>query len=513
MRQPHVLVIGSTGLLGLAIAAELRSKRIRFAEIRSHFQFDVSEPSIYQMLEQIPIRAIVNLAHNQTWTQPNFTLKHLHKFCEKHEITIFQPVREFVGLPHTIQIRVPPVWGPTLLLPNLSVPGVHVWECLRLGSTTIQGDGKYVFSGDVAAFIVDRITDFLKGVSVPAKIEAPDFPVSSLPEIGDLLEQHGCRVTGTSAIASGYSAGQFEIAWDFARRQLTEQRRPYASHVIVASNVPRIIDLFSRVLTYFDAILGLYPAAPLELVCVFCPSEDAFGKFFEVFSVPGSLRRYIRVIEVPPAYVQARRAAHNISYFPEFDMKNIGIRRARGEYVLSANSDIIPPVGFFETVTKRALSPLSYIRSKRILANYSKHADMIVYWFSMQLPKWEFQSFIDVCADRRYYDKYERDGCGDFQGDHREMWAAVHGFLESQHVFHVDTGISLEFSAFPSMIYARVLGANVHLRHAKESKQTSHFKFYDDAVKNGIRQGIMTRMTMEYARPHWGADGINFTSY
>jgi hypothetical protein len=46
----------------------------------------------------------------------------------------------------------------------------------------------------------------------------------------------------------------------------------------------------------------------------------------------------------------------------------------------------------------------------------------------------------------------------------------IHGFLESEHVFHADTGLSLEFSVFPSFLSARVIGTNVHLRHPKESK-------------------------------------------
>jgi hypothetical protein len=138
---------------------------------------------------------------------------------------------------------------------------------------------------------------------------------------------------------------------------------------------------------------------------------------------------------------------------------------------------------------------------------------MVGHWFAVQKPKWQPQGYVDMCKDRRYYDQDERDGCGDFQGAHREMWFAVHGFLESQHVFHVDTGLPLEFSAFPSLLYARVIGTNLHLRHPKESKQTSHFKFYQPNIKNLIRQGGMIYMTEEYQRPHWGGEEIDFETY
>jgi hypothetical protein len=58
-----------------------------------------------------------------------------------------------------------------------------------------------------------------------------------------------------------------------------------------------------------------------------------------------------------------------------------------------------------------------------------------------------------------------------------------------------------------------VLGANLHFQHPIESKFTSHFHFYNTSVKNWIRQGVMTHMTNEYARPHWGAEGVDFQVY
>jgi hypothetical protein len=93
------------------------------------------------------------------------------------------------------------------------------------------------------------------------------------------------------------------------------------------------------------------------------------------------------------------------------------------------------------------------------------------------------------------------------------MWYSVHGFLESEHVFHVDTGLSLDFSAFPSFLYARVIGTNIHLRHRIESKRTAHFKFYAEDIKSAIRRGMSTHMTERYARPNCGAAGVNFTRY
>jgi hypothetical protein len=257
-------------------------------------------------------------------------------------------------------------------------------------------------------------------------------------------------------------------------------------------------------------IIRSFPGIPLELVAVYCPSPSAVGRFYDVFDVPMELRPFFSVIEVPQGYIDSRKQVYNITYFPEFDLKNIGIRRARGEYILTANADCIPPIGFFHSVSKRAFSPLSYIRSRRFMIAVEPGYDLLDIWATRPHTA---QRFANVCQDNRYYDHYERDGCGDFQGVHRELWFAVHGFLESKHVFHVDAGISLDFSAVPAQMFVRVIGENLHLQHPVESKATSHFKFWDESIKIAIRQGRMTHLLKEYARPHWGAEGVEFARY
>jgi hypothetical protein len=521
-KNPHVLVIGSTGLLGLAITAELKSREFQVAQMRSHFQFDISVPTMYEMLKQINVIAVINLAHNTTWAQENFTLDRLHIFCKSRSIPILQPVKEFGNYKHTIQIKVGPVWGPSLMVINPNSPGRQIAECFRNRKTVMTSTNNYVFSADVAQFIVNILVDRLEGKVLQKQIIAPEMPVTTTAEIARFLRENGCKVSEIGQLGFRRNAKpdpnareRFAVAWEFCERQAVKRYRPYASYVVVVSNKPRLIDLHSRVLAYFTEILALYPGIPLEIVTVYCPSDDARGKFYRIFNVSKRLKPFISLYEVPASYVESRKVAHNISYFPEFDMKNVGIRRANGEYIFSTNADVVPPPGFFESVYKRAFSPLSYIRSRRlgVVPTPLRYGSLAHDWLSRQNWTAHFQQLVDVCGDRRYYDQYERDACGDFQGAHQEMWLAIHGFLESEHVFHVDTGVGLDFSAFPAQIYARLIGYNIHFEHAKESKATSHFKFYNDTIKNAIRHGVMTQMLERYRRDDWGGKGWNFVSY
>jgi hypothetical protein len=386
-QRPHVLVIGSTGLLGLAVTRELKLQGFRVAEIRSHFQFDVSEATVYTMLREVNIQAVVNLAHNRTWPQPNFTLSCLHHFCKPRNLFVLQPVRQFSDIPQTIQIKVPPVWGPTLLLPNQSLPGSMIAKCARgLPIDMPHENQDFVFSRSVAKALVGILKKQLNGTEMSSQIQIPNMAKTSLYEIIGMMRERGCKVGAASETIRSYGRQHFESVWSFAQDQLHNRPIPYASLVVAVSDAPRIVDLFSRILKVFAEIFSFYPGLSIEFVAVYCPSESAVGKFYETFEVPGQLRRFFHVIEVPPSFVESLMKYHGINYFPEFHMKNIGIRRSHGEYVLSMNADVIPPVGFFEGIVKRAFSPLSYIRSRRLMTDHSQVPNLISFWFAEQRP-------------------------------------------------------------------------------------------------------------------------------
>jgi hypothetical protein len=185
----------------------------------------------------------------------------------------------------------PSCLGPSLLLTNQSIPGRLVTECVRNVAIASEiNDRPFVFSADVAAAVVNILKTQLTGGGVPQRIHLRKLNTSSLSEIFSLLKEHGCNVSG-DGLVQHHNRSNFEVAWDFAQRQVLKRFRPYASFVIVASNKPRIVDLFSRVLKHMDQIISLYPGIPLELVVVYCPTQNALGRFYEGFDAPQSLRR------------------------------------------------------------------------------------------------------------------------------------------------------------------------------------------------------------------------------
>lgn len=534
--KSRILVIGSTGVIGSSITSELQKQQIPFLEIRSHFQFSISLKPLFKILKQINISSVILLANDEIWEQRNFSYDHIWKFCEKRKITVFKVVQEFDSSLQMnsarskkfnfrlIQIKSPPVWGPIFLTPYQRAPGRYIHQCIinnSLNPATLDTGKEFVFSLDIAKYIINSIVIQCLNESsqFPNQITIPDFPTISNNELQILLNEKNCKIHSklTNLSVSELNRHKFNIVWNSLQIEENigqrQKKKAYATLVVCVSNKKRIIELFSLSLKCTNIIMKPYPNLAIEYLALYCPTDDKKGKFYEVFDIPEELHKFFRIIEIPSSYVNKLKETYNITYFPEFILKNIGIRRASGEYVFSINSDVILPIGFFESVQRKLFTPLSYIRSHRRMVNFRSHHLLLKYYFSVSDVKFQNQSFSDVCRNRRYYDDYDRNGCGDFQGAHIKMWFGIKGFLETSHVFHVDTALSLDFASIPTYMFTRIIGQNIHIVHEKESKITDHFKFYREEFKNAIKQGLSSSMLEGLERPNWGAKGKTFVEY
>ena len=526
--KEHILVVGSTGVLGVAIVSELKKYNFTVAEIKSHFQFDINSDRTYLMLENINISIAILIANNDTWNLKQFNLTIFFSFCVKKKIKVIQIVKNFdytaLSKHFNIdlyQIQVGSVFGPIFLTPFQQYPSKYLYDCLVGNPIMPEEDIKEsVFSLDVSQFIIYFIKTKLKTPYQKSKIikfVSPKLPTISSIDIKTYLFEKKCKF-GYSFLENKNIARpienrkKIEIAW--TQTILNSKRNDvYSSLIFVVTNSNRIIHLFPISLQSMDMFIKLYPNISIEIIILYCPlTTFDQGKFYEIFSCPENLKRYIKIIEIPPAYLEKRKQIFNITYLPEFDIKNIGIRRALGEYIFSSNSDVIFPISFYECIQRRLFTSLTYYRTQRQMTRYkdpkhfyNNYRDQIYYFKQM---------YTDPCRNQRYYDEYERNGCGDFQGAHKYMWYLIHGFIESDHVFHIDTALSMDFTAIvrPYMSI-NVIGINLHLAHPKYSRYTNHFQFYATWLKNGVRQGFPSYMISNYSRIFWGTPNQTFQQY
>ena len=202
--------------------------------------------------------------------------------------------------------------------------------------------------------------------------------------------------------------------------------RPYLTIVVTGRNdgyggdfVERFLatlqfnhrELTSRAIAYECVLVewAPIPGAPLliDLIEEQCPSPAATT---------------VRAFVVDPAYQLAMTQNPRLVYH-EFLAKNVGVRRARGEYVLTTNSDVIFGPHILQRLQRRDLEPAVVYRS----------------------PRWDLRATIDLQQldwpaledetnlarpPKRLRPPYFRGSTGDFLTLDRESFHRLGGFNE-----------------------------------------------------------------------------------
>lgn len=149
---------------------------------------------------------------------------------------------------------------------------------------------------------------------------------------------------------------------------MTEGEKPYISIVAVGRNDNYGGNFVSR-LNFFTAnAIELAESArlPLELILIDWNPPEKAAPLSEALRVPAIKRRFtsLRVIQVSPSLHQAFENADRIPLF-EYIGKNAGVVRARGEFILTTNPDILFSEGLMQWLAKRQLEKNAYYRTAR----------------------------------------------------------------------------------------------------------------------------------------------------
>lgn len=227
-------------------------------------------------------------------------------------------------------------------------------------------------------------------------------------------------------------------------------------------------DLIARFQKSTANTLGLAEVhhLPLELVVVHWNFPD--GVYFD-FAVPLE-RRYtaIRVIHAPAELHKQVPNPHGFRYF-EWYPKNIGIRRARGEFVLSTNPDDLFSSEMFAYFAERKLERGYFYRAHRHDVGADGKVFRICYPTGVKRPD-ATEAEIRISAPNAApwaENMIHYNASGDFTLMHREDWALIHGNPEREYNHSVD-------------------GQTLYLAHTKGLKQiVLPFPFYHpDHVRN-----------------------------
>jgi hypothetical protein len=148
--------------------------------------------------------------------------------------------------------------------------------------------------------------------------------------------------------------------------------------------------------------------------------------------------------------------------FLEFFAKNVGIRRAKHDYVLCSNADIF--------LTDDLLIKLKEDRDANTIYRAERH-DIDL----SNVKKLNQESFINAIVKKHQFPSYDKmfvDGSGDFTLAHKDVWNKVGGYDENQRFVKIHKDSRFLFSASKINVQFKNIGVIYHIDHGTSVPMT-----------------------------------------
>jgi hypothetical protein len=349
-------------------------------------------------------------------------------------------------------------------------------DCDSVGRVGIEADGGIT---DVSDLTADDVADFvlsnIDNDTLPQRVELVGTHPKNLKKAVD-------KLTRDSRCSVSWHEPPHRYGPDFTER--TKIAIP-TNPALVSQSIPRadspylsivvaVGDFLNRPEPFVDAIargIARYPRADVELVVV----DYGSSRFRETVQIPSELTGRTRIIEVPIDGLK-KRFNTGLTAF-EYIARNIGIRRARGSFVLSTSLDALLPSTFFALIAERDFNEGIVYRSARWETRPGTF--LIVtpdeLWQGIGEP-WRADDFNlkERCpGGGRFVVSVDglTDVCGaaDFVLASRGLWEAVAGFNEVVDDSNGDAVLLAKFFKLaPGFAQSFIEPIVVHMRHEKE---------------------------------------------
>ena len=252
--------------------------------------------------------------------------------------------------------------------------------------------------------------------------------------------------------------------------------QPYLSIVVTTRNDNHGGDLLLRTQTFVKGLIHQCNKFDFFVELIVVEWNPPMGKplLNEVLPQPTPTDKLCLRYIVVPNEIHRQYISHNS--IPLFQMiaKNVGIRRAKGEYILCTNIDILFTDECFSRLIKRDFEPNVFYRANRMdvdksllqFANFEeqlnfakthiikrlgknselKHVRGLPSFFfgftnSMKVLDY-FWGFVDrlVQGDSYVLNQLDTMACGDFTIMQKDAWIAIDGYVElDMYSIHIDS--------------------------------------------------------------------------
>lgn len=258
----------------------------------------------------------------------------------------------------------------------------------------------------------------------------------------------------------------------------------------------------------------------------------------------------IRYIIVPPEIHRRYRFADN---YPLYQMiaKNVGIRRAKGEYILCTNVDILFTENVFSYIVQKTLKPNCFYRANRCdvpntinenwtfkeLQTFAQKNILARLGANSKLPhigrapQWVFKypllahlvNYLNYQKRKYLFSKelielwaLDTFACGDFTLMHRDVWSQIKGYVELDlYALHIDSMAIISAKAIGcTQIVLPPESCVYHIDHVntwETMNPQQKIKFVNerpcigwDVVTDTACYLLKNRQVYEFNTPDWG---------
>ncbi|MBL1280252.1 MAG: hypothetical protein COA33_008280 [Fluviicola sp.] len=327
---------------------------------------------------------------------------------------------------------------------------------------------------------------------------------------------------------------------------------PYISFIVTSRNDNHGGDLRKRMMIFYKGLIHQCNKFKLhcELIVVDWNSPDQ-NELLNKILPPVSESDYlsVRYIIVPPEIHNKFRFSEDLNLY-QMIAKNVGIRRAKADFVLCTNIDLLFSDALFEELAKKRLENGKFYRANRcdIPATINEHDSVenqlkfceenvlkrlgkiphftVIYDEKGVLFKYSvFNSFLrfltwiktkTISSDEVKLRSMDSDACGDFTMMSKLDWKRIDGYLELEmYSLHIDTMAlyALIAQGIEQVIYPREM-CSFHIAHEdgwEPGNAIEQLRFYNKrpsldwwVVEAAGRQIVYDKSKFDMNTEDWG---------
>ena len=499
INNTRILIIGSKKKVGATLTNILKHKNILYGRIKNRYHINLTNPQMQNLLPLFNFKLIIDLSNDLYVAEmisslfPDNVAVVRHYTANKHNIHKIEKQNLKGTTIITDKIFQPMFYPNAAHSRELSDLNYFLFDKYFLGNETINvdGDQKYTNHQIVASQIFNCMN-----VPCPKRIDLRYKSENARTILNNLNPEYIQNI---------------KFYYDNLRTRA--KNKIYTSHVSIISENPIVFNRYRAIARAIDkSLAAFYDFCSIEFICVTDIQPNDFPNYFKWIDELPFYKKHLKIISIPLEFIKNIQNKYRIHYFPEYFLRNIGLRRANGTYLLSGSGDVLMPPHFFLGIQKHLFSKNYMLRSNRISVpnetlyafNFSGHFMTHVKnsFFRNKIVNTLFPNSCNMPCNP------QNRNCGDFQGFHRRFWYTINAYYESRENFNIDSLLSYHLLGLYTPIIYKLMYGELHYDHPFVSGNTpglpTSIYCYPINVKEGefgVYNGI----------PNWGHPTSVFT--